>query len=642
MPPRRWSADERAAKVARVAAAAGVCQVGSSTLARIVKQVRDNPALLDDIRSRRDVDDAMRDVLQAISCKLTLRTVHGGTYEWVIASLPKLLKYLIEKSEPLSRFMCSAFAARVPTPASPWRLVLAEDELTPGMLLRQDNKRKTLAHYVSFLEFGPKARKHTSAWFPLAFLRSSEIKNILGATGAVQRALLRHLFVDGDNVRTVGMVLPIGPAKSPALVFVTIGRSVTDELGEKNLWSTRGSSATLPCFKCKNVSATGDKALVSFAASDYIVDISCPHVEKFDQCTGEDIFDKCDILSELRPRLNNTEFVKAQQRLGFTYNPYGPLWDVQLRGIVDPIVVNTMDASHSLFCSGVAQKELSFLFLALARHNIGFDTFRNFADADGRTCHALGGPRSSNILKAAFSEARQSYFMKNKEFPGSAVDMIAVLPIIRFFMEVTPGLKEALPNEYASLAALVSVKTFYQMAKLGLPVSNDLRDAIRLHGERKLLAYRHCAGAFIPKDHYIKHLPEQILRDGELLDTLVTERFHQLPKGGMESINNTACFEEAGLARSVVVYLNAVANANAFETKLLGTVHDIGDIIPNGTASTAMVYEGTVAHQGDVLRIAHAVFLLDACLLVGGVGQVIAFRLLLARQVCFTILVFCF
>jgi hypothetical protein len=631
MPPRRYSDGERAAKVARVSDAVGVGQVGSSTLARIIQQVRDNPQLVDDIRSRRDVDDAMLDVLRHVSCTLTLHTVSGAPYEWVIASMPKLLGYLLTKSEPLSQFMCKAFERTMPTPASPWHLILAEDELTPGMLMRQDNKRKTLGHYVSFQEFGHKARKHTSAWFPLAFLRSSEIKKVLGGTGAVQRALLRHLFVDGDNLRTVGMVLHIGPGRSPALVFVTLGHSVTDEAGEKNLWSTRGSSATLPCFYCKNVSGLGDKNIAPYSDTGYIVDITCPHVERFDKCTGEDIFEKCDILSELRPMLNDEQFKTAQQRLGFTYNPHGPLWDAELRHVVDPIRVNTMDASHSLFCNGVAQKELSHLFVALARHNVGFQSLRAFSDADWRTCHALGGPRCSNTLVTVFGEARAQFFKNQKEFPGSASDMLVALPVVVFFMEVNPALLAALPAEYASVATLNRVRGLYQQAKLAMPVANELAAALRLHGEQKLAAYG--PAAFIPKDHYILHLPFQIERDGELLDTLVTERFHQMPKVAMDSIDNTSRFEATVLARSVSLYLHAVSSANAFETKLLGRVSDISDIIDGATASTSMIFEGTRIHRGDVLRVHGQAFMLDVCLMVGAVAEIIACRLLATRQV---------
>ena len=155
MPPRRYSDGERAAKVARVSDAVGVGQVGSSTLARIIQQVRDNPQLVDDIRSRRDVDDAMLDVLRHVSCTLTLHTVSGAPYEWVIASMPKLLGYLLTKSEPLSQFMCKAFERTMPTPASPWHLVLAEDALTPGMLMRQDNKRKTLGPLRQYSRIWP-------------------------------------------------------------------------------------------------------------------------------------------------------------------------------------------------------------------------------------------------------------------------------------------------------------------------------------------------------------------------------------------------------------------------------------------------------------------------------------------------------
>ena len=86
-------------------------------------------------------------------------------------------------------------------PTDPWHLIIAEDELVPGAVLRLDNKKKMLAHYCSFSEFPARARKHTSAWLPLGFIRSSIMKTCSGGTSGVERHLLRHLFVGDASVR---------------------------------------------------------------------------------------------------------------------------------------------------------------------------------------------------------------------------------------------------------------------------------------------------------------------------------------------------------------------------------------------------------------------------------------------------------
>ena len=261
---------------------------------------------------------------------------------------------------------------------APWRFVLAEDELTPGAVLRLDNKRKVLAHYLSFLEFGPRARKHTAAWLPIAFCRSSVIKTLKGGTSGLQKALLRHLLVGSDSFRIKGVVLPIGENRSPVFVFGTLGRTVTDELGEKNLWSTRGASSTLPCFSCKNVCCNGENTVLPYAASDYLVDVSCPYEERFDHNTTEELWQKCDILSVLASTMNQTNFAEAQRRLGMTYNPGGILWGQELRALVNPFEVNNVDAAHGLICNGMAQREISLLLIALSKVNIGFRRRANF------------------------------------------------------------------------------------------------------------------------------------------------------------------------------------------------------------------------------------------------------------------------
>ena len=214
--------------------------VNNNLLLRVLKEVRESPEILDEVRTRFAMSKGEEDVLNKVGCTIGLPLIEGGTFDWKIASLGKLMRFFIDESPHFKEFLQGVYAQHRGLPTDPWHLIIAEDELVPGAVLRLDNKKKMLAHYCSFSEFPARARKHTSAWLPLAFIRTSVIKTCFGGTSGVERHLLRHLLVGDASVRMQGMVLPIGPRADPVLIFVTLGASVVDELAEKSLWSARG------------------------------------------------------------------------------------------------------------------------------------------------------------------------------------------------------------------------------------------------------------------------------------------------------------------------------------------------------------------------------------------------------------------
>ena len=216
--------------------------VNNNLLIRIVKEVQKTPEVLQEITSRSNLARLENEFLRDVGCTIALPLIEGGTFDWQIASLGKLMRFFINESPTFQQFLQTVYAQHPGTPADPWHLIIAEDELVPGAVLRLDNKKKMLAHYISFSEFPARARKHTSAWLPLAFIRTAVIKTCLGGTSGVERHLLRQLLVGDASVRMQGMVLPIGPAADPVLIFVVLGASVVDELAEKSLWSARGKA----------------------------------------------------------------------------------------------------------------------------------------------------------------------------------------------------------------------------------------------------------------------------------------------------------------------------------------------------------------------------------------------------------------
>ena len=109
----------------------------------------------------------------------------------------------------------------------------------------------------------------------------------------------------------------------------------------------------MPCLRCLNVSALGERGVAEYDASGYLVDIACVDRSRFDPQTTEQIYEKCDILAQLSARLNKSQFTQAQQRLGLTYNAHGVLWDEELRNIAPPIEVGKVGPAHTFLCDGM-------------------------------------------------------------------------------------------------------------------------------------------------------------------------------------------------------------------------------------------------------------------------------------------------
>ena len=221
-------------------------QVSSRKLASIAKAIKTEQTLLDEDLSREALAAAETFVLDSIEETVALPMRDGTSFQWPTANLQKLMRYLIDRAPEFHEFLQYVYAHTPGTPEQPWRMVLSEDELVPGALLRIDNKRKTLCHYLTFMEFPSSARKHVAGWLPLAFLRAEVIKECQGLTSCVEKHLLRNLLLGEQSVVLQGIVLPIGRDKAPVVIFAHLSRSVNDEAAEKAFWSSRGLTSHEP------------------------------------------------------------------------------------------------------------------------------------------------------------------------------------------------------------------------------------------------------------------------------------------------------------------------------------------------------------------------------------------------------------
>ena len=170
---------------------------------------------------------------------------------------------------------CPAWAARFwdswgkfkPSAATPWRLILYRDEIALGNQFKVDNARKSVAVFVSFLEFGSWLQDE-NARLPIGSLRSTFMRrNVAGGCSNVVRLLLRKLFL-GDASLQRGIEICGRP------FFAIFHRMVMDEAAGKDTWGTKGASGLRPRMACKNVCLSQDDPLSAHDANNYLVPLS--------------------------------------------------------------------------------------------------------------------------------------------------------------------------------------------------------------------------------------------------------------------------------------------------------------------------------------------------------------------------------
>ena len=77
----------------------------------------------------------------------------GGGISAEVQHPMAMLYTVVSKSEAFGALMARALARFPCSPATPWRLVIYTDEVSPGNQLAYAHERKTWAWYWSFMEF---------------------------------------------------------------------------------------------------------------------------------------------------------------------------------------------------------------------------------------------------------------------------------------------------------------------------------------------------------------------------------------------------------------------------------------------------------------------------------------------------------
>lgn len=197
----------------------------------------------------------------------------------------------------------------------------------------------------------------------------------------------------------------------------------------------------------------------------------------------------------------------------------------------------------------------------------------------------------------------------------SASELLSLYGLLRYLVALlVPRLPE-LAAHLASFCAACEVLDTLLAAKRGeLEVGAAaavLRAKLSEHMRLHLAAYGNVGVR--PKHHWMADVPEQLTRDGLILDTFVVERGHLKVKAVADDIDNTGRFERSVLAGVLNVSLNPDSGSSPHA---LPAAVALGEGI--FVAKTMRVHGVTMA-AGDIVGFGESVGRVESCLAIGGI-----------------------
>lgn len=480
-------------------------------------------------------------------------------------------------------------------PGRPLGAILYLDEVTPGNVLRPDNRRKFWSIYLGFKEFAAAALCREQFWLPLAVLRTCVSHDVKGGISLAVRELIRSVLLAPCELSHIGVAVDM--LGGPQLVRADLKHILADEAALKSVWSCKGAAGIRPCMLCRNVMALRSDLT---EGQEYLVDVACSDPARFHLSTDEDIWEAWDNLASKHGRVTKAAFGNLEKASGFSYDPDALLSDRSLRRLVRPATATTMDWLHNFLQNGVASHEIAaFLTKCRSELQLGYQDFHNFVRA--RWVFPYG--QATHKIDAVFSEGRERSGGVDA-FRATASETLMVFPILRHFAETLVRPTHRLDPACESLMLLCRILDEYLRLKRRAAPATDLIALISAHLEKHKSVYG--LEYVKPKHHFAfhnalrHHLPDEVF-----LDCFVLERKHQVSKGFGTAIKNTSSFERSVLSRALLEQSRQLQNAKMSDSLLGGVVSD-------ATLSKAFGPEARFAkslqHGGLVVGVNDVVF----------------------------------
>ena len=533
--------------------------ISEAALSRVLAKIQRAPSLLEDIGNaaastlRKDFTKAAQRTLETLGSKVELPQVNGTVRTLTAASPQSILMHFVETQPAVKELM----QVKLRDHQQPWRMVLYHDEVTPGNVLRPDNKRKICAIYASFLEFGSCLIRDELLWMPLAIVKHDLAVTSVGGLSGIILIIFRKFF--GNGKIDEGTLLKLDP---PMIFRFTVSNVLADEAALKATWNCKGASGIKPCVLCKNVVMKG----VLVAPQAYLVEIDDHKSEKFDSMSNDEWFSLADHLAQQRAIVNKTKLEQLEKCAGLNYNVAGLMYDQEMRQIIKPMT-STFDSMHVWFNNGIANGEVhAFLEAAKEKCGLTYEMISTYIEATDWHAPSF----QSNIAARVFSEQKNK---SNKDsFKAMSQELLAALPFLRQLVSTTLATRPEIRQEVQSFLAACACVDLLQQLKYSTAPSEEMCTALLRATEHHLELHKACYGSqhVRPKHHYGMHLPSQIRRDGILLDAFTLERKHRNAKRIATTVSVANLFEESVLARLLQEQLESIPDS-FIRNQLVGT-----------------------------------------------------------------------
>jgi hypothetical protein len=266
-------------------------------------------------RYSRELNDCFKDLI--VEIKLPISS-EPGFFTWSVLNPMKLMQLFVQKNKYYRSLVDQAASAHRPDPSNRWNLIMYNDEVAAGNILKADNKRKATCFYFAFKEYGLSLRSENS-WLCTAVIPHDKVKLCIGGLSCVLKHLVR-LFLSEEcdsflNGFTVGV-------DRPFMIFSNISNILGDEAALKASFASKGASGLKPCLLCKNLVMKGSLQLHD--PSRYLVSIGAS-LELCDQASDEEIWAIADRLRTAAAIHSRSEMDQLEKATGLNHCESGIL-----------------------------------------------------------------------------------------------------------------------------------------------------------------------------------------------------------------------------------------------------------------------------------------------------------------------------
>lgn len=482
-------------------------------------------------------NEAVFTSVRVVEC-LTLDT--GEDWQWEFADPGLLLSRLVEERPELQAVYAHAVEQTPPSLLAPWHLAVGFDEFVPGNKLNVDNRRKTMVVSFTFLELGAHAITTGDVWVIPVCIRASILNSVVGGWSMVLRQFLLRILTGPTGLCTAGVPLNINGRT--VMLYARLTNILSDGEGHKKAFDWRGFAGLKPCFKHWNVWKKGSELA---GLREGHVEITCSDHTKFLTSSQDGFNDSVDLVLMAGHRaaagtMTKIRFEEIQQACGLNFNPHGMIADIRLRQWFNPLAVLTYDWVHSMLQDGVFNAEIQAMLAHGGATGITRESIREWLSDPSWVFPAATRSKCKRLFRV-FDDARVSDSNPEK-LKGNCQEMLGIYGLVRHLVELRVASDDPIARSFGAVCtvidAVLRVKRGIDAPAVAVPA---LRTALSRHLELHKAAY---GDQYIrPKHHWMLDVPDQVIKDGMVLDAFVLERHHSLVKAVADHIDNTVNFE---------------------------------------------------------------------------------------------------